>query len=201
MNLLHVLARSRGWRRKALGRRYSFIFSADALVSQPAQAVDYVLANSPFGKKSSMILTNEDGEQEKDDLTYNRQDFWATTSNKQLNFLQNIRSMLKTTGRAAVVLPDDVLFFDNRPASKETASRGVWYYDYRTNIHHTLKRKPLRLEDLREFIDSYKPGKRQKRKETWSAEKNPDGRWRKYTYDELAARDKTSPRPLLAKRR
>ena len=232
MNLLHDLARSRGWRRKALGRRYSFISSADALVSQPAQAVDYVLANSPFGKKSSMIFTNEDGEQEKDDLTYNRQDFWATTSNKQLNFLQHIRSMLKTTGRAAVVLPDNVLFeggagetvrkkllettelhtilrlptgifyaqgvkanvlfFDNRPASKETASRDVWYYDYRTNIHHTLKRKPLRLEDLREFIDSYNPGKRQKRKETWHAEKNPDGRWRKYTYDELAARDKTS---------
>ena len=71
---------------------------------------DYVLANPPFGKKSSMSFTNEEGEQEKDDLTYNRQDFWATTSNKQLNFVQHIRTMLKTTGRAAVVVPDNVPF-------------------------------------------------------------------------------------------
>ena len=210
----------------------SCVSSADALVAQPSQTVDYVLANPPFGKKSSMTFTNEEGEQEKDDLTYNRQDFWATTSNKQLNFLQHIRSMLKTTGRAAVVLPDNVLFeggagetvrkklmettelhtilrlptgifyaqgvkanvlfFDNRPASKEHATREVWYYDYRTNIHHTLKRKPLRLEDLREFIGCYNPANRHKRKETWDAEKNPEGRWRKYSYDELVARDKTS---------
>ncbi len=57
-----------------------------------------------------MTFTNDEGEQERDDLTYNRQDFWATTSNKQLNFLQHIRSMLKTTDRAAVVLPYNVLF-------------------------------------------------------------------------------------------
>lgn len=210
----------------------SCVSSADALVAQPPQTVNYVLANPPFGKKSSMTFTNEEGEQEKDDLTYNRQDFWATTSNKQLNFLQHIRSMLKTTGRAAVVLPDNVLFeggagetvrkklmettelhtilrlptgifyaqgvkanvlfFDNRPASKEHATKEVWYYDYRTNIHHTLKRKPLRLEDLREFIGCYNPANRHKRKETWDAEKNPEGRWRKYSYDELVARDKTS---------
>ena len=71
---------------------------------------DYVLANPPFGKKSSQTFTNEEGEQEKDDLTYNRQDFWATTSNKQLNFVQHIRTMLKTTGKASVVVPDNVLF-------------------------------------------------------------------------------------------
>lgn len=210
----------------------SLISSADALVAQPSQTVDYVLANPPFGKKSSMTFTNEEGEQEKDDLTYNRQDFWATTSNKQLNFLQHIRSMLKTTGRAAVVLPDNVLFeggpgetvrkkllettelhtilrlptgifyaqgvkanvlfFDNRPAGKDAATKDVWYYDYRTNIHHTLKRKPLRLEDLREFIDCYNPSSRHKRKETWDEEKNPEGRWRKYSYKDLVARDKTS---------
>jgi len=210
----------------------SLISSADALVAQPAQTVDYVLANPPFGKKSSMTFTNEEGEQEKDDLTYNRQDFWATTANKQLNFLQHIRTMLKTTGRAAVVLPDNVLFeggagetvrkkllettelhtilrlptgifyaqgvkanvllFDNRPASKDAATKEVWYYDYRTNIHHTLKRSPLRLEDLREFITCYNPANRHKRKETWHAEKNPDGRWRKFSYDELVSRDKTS---------
>ena len=58
----------------------------------------------------ALIKANDEGEQEKDDLTYNRQDFWATTSNKQLNFVQHIRTMLKTTGRAAVVVPDNVLF-------------------------------------------------------------------------------------------
>lgn len=60
----------------------SLISPTDALVMQPSQTVDYVLANPPFGKKSSMTFTNEEGEQEKDELTYNRQDFWATTSNK-----------------------------------------------------------------------------------------------------------------------
>lgn len=83
---------------------------ADALVSEPQQPFDYVLANPPFGKKSSMTFTNEEGEEDRDALTYERQDFWTTTSNKQLNFLQHIVSMLKVTGKAAVVLPDNVLF-------------------------------------------------------------------------------------------
>ena len=59
----------------------------DSLVADAGKRIDYVLANPPFGKKSSMSFTNEEGEQKKDDLTYNRQDFWATTSNKQLNFV------------------------------------------------------------------------------------------------------------------
>jgi type I restriction enzyme M protein len=83
---------------------------ADALISEPKQTFDYVLANPPFGKKSSMTITNEDGEEDRDALTYERQDFWQTTSNKQLNFLQHIVSMLKVNGQAAVVLPDNVLF-------------------------------------------------------------------------------------------
>ncbi|MBC9866658.1 MAG: N-6 DNA methylase, partial [Opitutae bacterium] len=63
----------------------------DSLVADAGKRFDYVLANPPFGKKSSMSFTNEEGEQKKDSLTYNRQDFWATTSNKQLNFVQHIR--------------------------------------------------------------------------------------------------------------
>ena len=81
-----------------------------SLVADTGERFDYVLANPPFGKKSSMTFTNEVGEQEKDDLTYNRQDFWASTSNKQLNFVQHIRTMLKTTGRVVMVVPDNVLF-------------------------------------------------------------------------------------------
>jgi type I restriction enzyme M protein len=88
----------------------SMVLPNDALVADSGNRFDYVLANPPFGKKSAMSFTNDEGEQEKDDLTYNRQDFWATTSNKQLNFVQHIRTMLKTTGRAAVVVPDNVLF-------------------------------------------------------------------------------------------
>jgi len=83
---------------------------SDALITEPRVKVDYVLANPPFGKKSSMTITNEEGEEDKAALTYERQDFWETTSNKQLNFLQHIVSMLKVGGKAVVVLPDNVLF-------------------------------------------------------------------------------------------
>lgn len=82
----------------------------DALLSDPGNRFDYVLTNPPFGKKSSMTFTNEDGEQEREDLVYNRQDFWATGSNKQLNFVQHINTLLKSSGKAAVVVPDNVLF-------------------------------------------------------------------------------------------
>src|SRR5258706_5051815 len=73
----------------------SLVSSNDALIADSGKRFDYVLANPPFGKKSSITFTNEEGEQEKDDLVYNRQDFWATRSNKQLNLLQDIRTMLK----------------------------------------------------------------------------------------------------------
>jgi len=210
----------------------SMISPNDALVSDSGKRFDYVLANPPFGKKSSMSFTNDEGEQEKDELTYNRQDFWATTSNKQLNFVQHIRTMLKTTGQAAIVVPDNVLFeggagetvrkkllentdlhtilrlptgifyangvkanvlfFDNHAASKEPWTKEVWFYDYRTNIHHTQKKKPLRPDDLKEFIDCYNPLDRHKRKELWNEQKNPEGRWRKFSYEQIVARDKTS---------
>ncbi len=68
----------------------------------------------------------------------------------------------------------------------------MWFYDYRTNIHHTLKKKPLRFEDLQEFIACYNPANRNKRKETWDEQSNPEGRWRKFTYEQIISRDKTS---------
>ena len=85
----------------------------------------------------------------------------------------------------------NVLFFNNKPASKEAWTKEVWFYDYRTNVHHTLKKKPLTESDLSDFIECYNASNINKRKETWSEEK-PDGRWRKYSYDEIIARDKTS---------
>ena len=207
------------------------IRAVDALVTAPARTYDYVLANPPFGKKSSMTSTNAEGETNREELRYERQDFWESTSNKQLNFLQHIKSMLALHGEAAVVLPDNVLFeggagerirrrllqttelhtifrlptgifyaqgvkanvlfFRNRSASKEAHTRDVWYYDYRTNVHHTLKRKPMTDAHLEEFVRCYRPGERHARTETWSTD-NPDGRWRKYTREELLARDKAS---------
>ena len=68
----------------------------------------------------------------------------------------------------------------------------VWYYDYRTNIDHTLKQKPMRFEHLAEFIQCCNPNNQHRRKMTWNGETNPEGRWRRYTYDELTARAKTS---------
>ncbi|NRB10999.1 MAG: SAM-dependent DNA methyltransferase [Rickettsiaceae bacterium] len=208
------------------------ISANDALITDSGKRSDYILANPPFGKKSSMSFTNKEGKQTKEDLTYNRQDFWTTTSNKQLNFVQHIYTMMKITGKAAVVVPDNVLFeggagevirkkllentdlhtilrlptgifyangvkanvlfFDNREASKDPWTKEVWYYDYRTNIHHTLKKKAMRFEDLQDFITCYNPKNRHRRIETWDTEKNPEGRWRKFTYKELITRDKTS---------
>lgn len=81
---------------------------------------------------------------------------------------------------------------ENREASPNPRTKEVWYYDYRTNVHHTLKKKPMRFEDLRDFITCFNPKNRHKRKETWDAGKDPEGRWRKYAYEEIIARDKTS---------
>ena len=85
------------------------VVTKDALAGKHGE-YEIVLANPPFGKKSSVTIVNEAGEQSKESLVINRDDFWATTSNKQLNFLQHIFTILKMHGRAAVVLPDNVLF-------------------------------------------------------------------------------------------
>jgi len=82
----------------------------DSLKKNPGMIYDMVLTNPPFGKKSSETIVTDEGDIGKQTLTYARDDFWAETSNKQLNFLQHIKSILKVSGKAAVVLPDNVLF-------------------------------------------------------------------------------------------
>jgi type I restriction enzyme M protein len=82
----------------------------DALAADPGVRYDVVLANPPFGKKSSTVIVGEDGRATSEKDIIERDDFWATTSNKQLNFVQHIKTLLKIHGRAAVVLPDNVLF-------------------------------------------------------------------------------------------
>ncbi|MDP3104631.1 MAG: class I SAM-dependent DNA methyltransferase, partial [Candidatus Methanoperedens sp.] len=93
-----------------IGAEESPIIVADALASDPGDRFDVVLTNPPFGKKSSYTIVNGEGKADKDSQTYERQDFWATTSNKQLNFLQHVKTLMKINGKTAIVVPDNVLF-------------------------------------------------------------------------------------------
>ena len=93
------------------------------------------MTNPPFGRKSSLTFVNSEGESERESLTVERPDFWATTSNKQLNFLQHVRTLLKNTGRAAIVVPDNVLFEGG--AGETVRRRLLAEYDV-----HTLLRMP-----------------------------------------------------------
>ncbi|KAA6339193.1 putative type I restriction enzymeP M protein [termite gut metagenome] len=129
-------------------------------------------------------------------------------------------------GRAAVVLPDNVLFeggsgetvrkkllsdFDLHTIlrlptgifyangvkanvlffTKGSCTKEIWYYDYRTEIKHTLATNPIQRHHLDDFVNCYNSENRFNRKETYS-EENPNGRWRRYTYEEIIARDKIS---------
>ena len=82
----------------------------DSLRNHPGVNFDIVLTNPPFGRKSSLTFVNTEGESERETLVVERPDFWATTSNKQLNFLQHVRTLLRVHGSAAIVVPDNVLF-------------------------------------------------------------------------------------------
>lgn len=199
------------------------IEAGDSLISEPKKQYDIVLTNPPFGKKSSITIVNSEGKADKP-LIYKREDFWATTSNKQLNFLQHVKTLLNTNGKAAIVVPDNVLFeggagetirekllhdcdihtllrlpmgifyaqgvkanvlfFDRKPANEKPWTEKLWVYDLRTNMHFTLKQKPLRDEDLHHFIRCYNPENRYERKES--------KRFKAFTYDELMQRDKVN---------
>ncbi len=202
---------------------------SDSLKESLNKKVDIVLANPPFGKTSSDITTNDE-KKAKLEGYHLRKDFWVTTGNKQLAFLQHIITMLDPKeGKAAVVLPDNVLFeggvgevvrkhilekinlhtilrlptgifyaqgvkanvlfFEMKERVKGPATKEIWYYDYRTNIHHTPRKNPLQMDSLQEFVKCYNSMDRNKCKETFG-QKNPTGRWRKYSYEEIIAKDK-----------
>jgi type I restriction enzyme M protein len=99
--LLHGMGRANG---------PSPIEVRDGLTADPGRRWSVVLANPPFGTKSSVTMVGDDGKKSKDNLEIVRDDFWVTTSNKQLNFVQHIKTIMDINGRAAVVLPDNVLF-------------------------------------------------------------------------------------------
>jgi type I restriction enzyme M protein len=203
----------------------------DSLASDPGVKFSMILTNPPFGKKSSISFVNQEGELEKDDNAYERMDFWVTTKNKQLNFIQHVKTLMKINGKCAIVVPDNVLFeggagetvrrnlmrqfdvhtllrlptgifyaqgvkanvlfFDAKPAQEAAWTKKLWVHDLRTNMHFTPKTNPLRREHLDEFVECYNPDNRHKRKETFS-EKNPEGRFRAFEYDELMKRDKAN---------
>ncbi len=93
-----------------IGDKESQITAGDSLISDSGDRFDIVMTNPPFGKKSSNIIFSESGKAERETMSYERDDFWATTSNKQLNFLQHVKTILKVNGRCAIVVPDNVLF-------------------------------------------------------------------------------------------
>ena len=193
-----------------VGTNRSPIVCEDSLEKEPRQHFDIVLANPPFGTRPA------------GSVEINRDDFYTETKNNQLNFLQHIMLLLKTSGRAAVVLPDNVLFeagagetirkkllsefnlhtilrlptgifYANGVKAnvlfftKGQPTKEVWFYDYRTGIKHTLANNKLERHHLDDFVTCY-----HNRQETFDAQTNPQGRWRKYTIEEITARDKTS---------
>jgi type I restriction enzyme M protein len=93
-----------------IGGEESPIEVGDSLISDPGERFDIVLTNPPFGKKSSITIVNGEGKSDRETLVYERQDFWATTSNKQLNFLQHVKTITKMNGKVGIVVPDNVLF-------------------------------------------------------------------------------------------
>lgn len=181
---------------------------------------DVILTNPPFGTKKG-------GERAtRDDLTY-------ATSNKQLNFLEIIYNALNRKGsaRAAVVVPDNVLFADgageqirrdlmnkchlhtilrlpsgifyaqgvqtnvlffDRGTTDQNNTAEIWIYDMRHKMRTFGKRSPLNEKDFAEFEKLYCPDNRTERKETYDAETNPEGRWRKFTKADIEARPNTS---------
>ena len=195
-----------------IGTDRSPITCEDSLEKEPDTLVDVILANPPFGTRPA------------GSVDINRPDFYVETKNNQLNFLQHMMLMLKTGGRAAVVLPDNVLFEGGAGETirkkllsdfnlhtilrlptgifyaqgvkanvlfftKGQPTKDIWFYDYRTDVKHTLATNKLQRHHLDDFVACYNANPRV---ETYNEDTARDGRWRKYTVEDIMARDKTS---------
>ena len=195
-----------------IGTTKSPIVCQDSLLDTSDKMYDVILANPPFG-------TRPQGSGEVNTV---RTDFIKTSDN-QVNFLQHIMSIVKTGGRVAVVLPDNVLTDANATAKvrekllkdfnlhtilrlptgifyangvktnvlffeKGEETKDIWVYDYRTGIKHTMATKPMTREHLNEFVECFCSGHLEDRTPTYS-EENPNGRWRKFSQEEVYSRD------------
>ncbi len=195
-----------------IGTSKSPIICQDSLLDTSDKMYNVILANPPFGTRP----------QGSGEVSAVRTEF-VKTSDNQVNFLQHIMSMVKTGGRVAIVLPDNVLtdggatakvreklladfnlhtilrlptgiFYANGVKTnvlffeKGEPTGDIWVYDYRTGIKHTMATKPMKREHLDDFVSCYCTGRMQDRVQTYSTE-NPNGRWRKFTAEEVSARD------------
>ena len=200
----------------------SLIEVRDSLIADPGRRWSVVLSNPPFGRKSSLTMVGTDGREVREDREIERQDFVATTSNKQLNFVQHIATILNTNGRAAVVLPDNVLF---EGGAGETIRRklltdfnlhtmlrlptGIFYAQgVKANVLFFDKKvarpgqpwtERLWVYDLRtnkHFTLKQNPLRRADLDEFVAAyaaaERVESERWKPFTYDEIVARDKAN---------
>ena len=195
-----------------IGTNKSPIICQDSLLDTSDRMFDVILANPPFGTRPQGSVAVDSARPE-----------FIKTSDNQVNFLQHIMSIVKTGGRVAVVLPDNVLTDGNATAKvreklledfnlhtilrlptgifyangvktnvlffeKGEKTKDIWVYDYRTGIKHTMATKPMTRADLDDFVSCYCSGHMDDRKATYS-EENPNGRWRKFTEDEVYSRD------------
>lgn len=195
-----------------IGTEKSPIVCQDSLLDTSDRMFDVILANPPFGTRLQGSVAVDSARPE-----------FIKTSDNQVNFLQHIMSIVKTGGRVAVVLPDNVLTDGNATAKvreklladfnlhtilrlptgifyaggvktnvlffeKGEKTRDIWVYDYRTGIKHTMATKPMTRADLDDFVNCYCSGHLEDRKETY-AEENPNGRWRKFSEEEVYSRD------------
>ena len=195
-----------------IGTEKSPIICQDSLLDTSEKMFDVILANPPFGTRPQGSVAVDSARPE-----------FIKTSDNQVNFLQHIMSIVKTGGRVAVVLPDNVLTDGNATAKvreklltdfnlhtilrlptgifyaggvktnvlffeKGSKTKDIWVYDYRTGVKHTMATKPMTRADLDDFVNCYCSGHLEDRKETYS-EKNPNGRWRKYSEEEVYSRD------------
>lgn len=195
-----------------IGTDKSPIICQDSLLDTSDRMFDVILANPPFGTRPQGSVAVDSARPE-----------FIKTSDNQVNFLQHIMSIVKTGGRVAVVLPDNVLTDGNATAKvreklledfnlhtilrlptgifyangvktnvlffeKGEKTKDIWVYDYRTGIKHTMATKPMTRADLDDFVNCYCSGHMNDRKATYS-EENPNGRWRKFTEDEVYSRD------------
>lgn len=195
-----------------IGTDKSPIICQDSLLDTSDRMFDVILANPPFGTRPQGSVAVDSARPE-----------FIKTSDNQVNFLQHIMSIVKTGGRVAVVLPDNVLTDGNATAKvreklledfnlhtilrlptgifyangvktnvlffeKGEKTKDIWVYDYRTGIKHTMATKPMTRADLDDFVNCYCSGHIDERKATYS-EENPNGRWRKFTEEEVYSRD------------
>ncbi len=195
-----------------IGVDKSPVVHRDSLVDTSDRMFQVVMTNPPFGTRPQGSV----------DVSANRPEF-VKTSDNQVNFLQHIMTIVKTGGRAGVVLPDSVLTDGGATAKvrekllrdynlhtilrlptgifyaggvktnvlffrKGEPTRDIWVYDYRTGVKHTQVTRPLTRADLQDFVDCYRSGHMEDRRETYDPKTNPNGRWRRFPETEVKAR-------------